>query len=217
MSHAGNGDPNAHAVNAIFATPLHAFRLMPSDGTDADQLVTALYAMRDKGLGQASDTEWIGPTDLQRHPASQWLCEGLLPLAAQAVGAEGWAVEGLQISEMWGALSEPGNQHDRHHHANAWIAGVYYLKTQPDSGPIHFHDPIPQRSVIRPAFQRETNFTRIVQSIPPEDGLLLLFPGWLNHSIGVNNSDADRISIAFNLMPTGPAGRPTGRFDYGSP
>jgi ectoine hydroxylase-related dioxygenase (phytanoyl-CoA dioxygenase family) len=31
-------------------------------------------------------------------------------------------------------------------------------------------------------------------------GQLILFPAWLRHSVPVNRSNAERISIAFNLM-----------------
>ena len=32
---------------------------------------------------------------------------------------------------------------------------------------------------------------------------LLIFPSWLNHKVGINNSDKDRLSISFNVMLRG--------------
>jgi hypothetical protein len=32
------------------------------------------------------------------------------------------------------------------------------------------------------------------------DGLMLMFPSWLEHSVGFNTSDVKRISVSFNIM-----------------
>ena len=38
--------------------------------------------------------------------------------------------------------------------------------------------------------------------VPVKEGRLVLFPAWLNHSVPVNVSDAERVSISFNIMFT---------------
>ena len=35
---------------------------------------------------------------------------------------------------------------------------------------------------------------------PPHEGMIILFPGWLDHRVGVNTTDDDRITIAFNWL-----------------
>ena len=35
--------------------------------------------------------------------------------------------------------------------------------------------------------------------VQPEDGTLLLFPGWLEHETEENESDEDKIIVSFNL------------------
>ena len=35
---------------------------------------------------------------------------------------------------------------------------------------------------------------------PPKEGMLLLFPGFIDHMVRVNKTDEDRISLAFNIL-----------------
>ena len=39
-------------------------------------------------------------------------------------------------------------------------------------------------------------------AVPIKEGRLVLFPAWLSHSVPVNVSDAERVSISFNIMFT---------------
>mgnify|MGYP003704826005 FL=1 len=36
-------------------------------------------------------------------------------------------------------------------------------------------------------------------SYQPKDGDLLLWPGWLPHEVEINNSEKQRVNIAFNI------------------
>ena len=38
-----------------------------------------------------------------------------------------------------------------------------------------------------------------VQFIPPEAGTLIIFPSWLEHGVNQNLSDAERVSMSFNI------------------
>ncbi len=103
------------------------------------------------------------------------------------------------ITGMWSVINRRGNSNISHNHPHAWFSGVYYAKIPKDkanSGAICFKDPNSVRQFSR-------NFYRSVQSelcsLQPETGNLVLFPGWLEHSVTANNTDEDRIAIAFNI------------------
>ncbi|HEY2928428.1 putative 2OG-Fe(II) oxygenase, partial [Piscinibacter sp.] len=61
-------------------------------------------------------------------------------------------------------------------------------------------DPRRQTGVIRPPVVELTaeNTDQVVVRV--RDGTLLLFPSYLEHSVDANASDAERISLSFNLM-----------------
>jgi hypothetical protein len=86
---------------------------------------------------------------------------------------------------FWINAMQPGQSTSRHSHEeiDELLSGVYYLSAPPDSGDILFHDP-PFETRVR-----------------PRPGLLLLFSPALEHSVEVNRSPAQRLSIAFNIGP----------------
>lgn len=77
-----------------------------------------------------------------------------------------------------------------HNHARCKIAGVYYYKTTSLSGKLRLHSPL----------QFIENFNNNYIDIDPEEGSIVLFPGWMWHEILPNKCKETRISIGFNLI-----------------
>jgi uncharacterized protein (TIGR02466 family) len=94
----------------------------------------------------------------------------------------------------------PGASHKLHSHPNNFLSGVYYVRTGEGADTINFHDPRSQASVIRPPVVELTGENTDQVVVRVSDGMLLLFPSWLEHSVDANRSDKERISISFNLM-----------------
>ena len=46
----------------------------------------------------------------------------------------------------------------------------------------------------------ENVYNARIAHLPIREGLLVLFPAWLSHSVETNPEDLDRISISFNVM-----------------
>jgi uncharacterized protein (TIGR02466 family) len=87
-----------------------------------------------------------------------------------------------------------------HSHPNNFLSGVYYVETPPEADTINFHDPRIQTSIIRPPVTELTaaNTDQVVVKVAP--GSLLVFPAYLQHSVGPNASGQERISVSFNVM-----------------
>jgi uncharacterized protein (TIGR02466 family) len=105
-----------------------------------------------------------------------------------------------EITGCWATVLARGASHKLHSHPNNFLSGVYYVRTRDGADTINFHDPRRQASVIRPPVVELTaeNTDQVVVRV--HDGTLLLFPSYLEHSVDENRSDAERISISFNLM-----------------
>jgi uncharacterized protein (TIGR02466 family) len=82
------------------------------------------------------------------------------------------------------------------------LSGVYYVQVGPGADTISFHDPRPQTGIIRPPVTELSaqNTDQVVVRV--ENGTLLLFPAYLDHSVGPNESPDVRISVSFNVMFT---------------
>jgi uncharacterized protein (TIGR02466 family) len=106
----------------------------------------------------------------------------------------------FEITACWATILAPGAEHRVHDHPNNFLSGVYYLRTHAGADTINFHDPRSQAGIIRPPVTELTaeNTEQVVLRVT--DGTLLLFPAYLRHSVDVNASSANRISISFNIM-----------------
>lgn len=106
----------------------------------------------------------------------------------------------FEITGCWANVSAPGAGHRLHSHPNNFLSGAYYVKTGEGADTINFHDPRNQTGIIRPPVTELTadNTDQVVVKVT--DGTLLVFPAWLQHSVDANSSDAERISVSFNIM-----------------
>ena len=101
---------------------------------------------------------------------------------------------------MWANIN-PRHAYNRHHtHPHALWSGVYYVQTQEGANTISFDDPRPQTNIIAPATSEITDENAGQIHVTTRNGLLVLFPSWLQHQVPPNRSQLARISIAFNVM-----------------
>ena len=86
--------------------------------------------------------------------------------------------------DCWGAIYSKGNYTKTHEHWPQIWSWVYNVECCPDCSPLVFDD-------------RSTSLKR--KSIYPHSGKMILFPGWIRHSVPEQQCDHDRIILAGNL------------------
>lgn len=94
----------------------------------------------------------------------------------------------------WIVKTSKGGNTMSHTHGEYDIAGVYYFKTNEQDGEIYFESPVGP-AVSSLCFQKYSER----YSHSPAIGKLILFPGWLAHGVKTNNTDSERISLAFSI------------------
>ena len=99
------------------------------------------------------------------------------------------------IDTVWYNICPKGGYNECHVHPGAFLSGVYYLKKPKESGDINFHDPRKGSLCSR---EPQHIARGSLQEINAKAGDVVIFPGWLEHSVIPNISDEDRISISFN-------------------
>tara|TARA_B100000579_G_scaffold3568_1_gene2748 strand:+ start:3630 stop:4202 length:573 start_codon:yes stop_codon:yes gene_type:complete len=101
----------------------------------------------------------------------------------------------------WVNINPKGAYNRRHVHMDTsiFLSGVYYVKVPENSGNIRFYDP---RGPLMHVQRDHEYFSDsiVCHEIEPYDGLLLYFPTWFEHDVTENETDEDRISIAFNVF-----------------
>ena len=107
------------------------------------------------------------------------------------------------ICDSWVNINPPLSFNVKHCHPNCDVAGVLWIKIPENSGDIVFQSPynfISYNEMIcyTREFQEKGKYFNDYK-FPAREGNLLLFPAHLEHKVGDNNSDEDRISVSFNL------------------
>jgi|TARA_Y100000296_G_C5174912_1_gene259538 uncharacterized protein (TIGR02466 family) len=109
----------------------------------------------------------------------------------------------ITIQNMWFNVNGPNDYNKQHQHVHDALdfVGVYYMKVPKNSGHMQLMNP-DYGSWSSNIFylEREDNaFNRQTVVVEPTDGLLLLFPAAVVHSVSRNNSKLNRLSLAFNI------------------
>jgi uncharacterized protein (TIGR02466 family) len=109
-------------------------------------------------------------------------------------------VDNAYIENMWVNINQKHDFNKSHEHPNSILSGVFYVSAPTNCGKIFFKNPNPLvKYYVNKKFILEHNhLTSSEWWFQPQDGMLLIFPSWLEHFVAPNNSEADRISIAFN-------------------
>ena len=102
------------------------------------------------------------------------------------------------IVAQWANVNCPGSSNIVHHHGDCDFSGVYYVRVPENSGDLLVHNFEAPNNNLSKVFTNTTH-TSTGHRVEPEEGLIVMFPGNLKHSVTTNRSNEDRVSIAFNL------------------
>lgn len=113
----------------------------------------------------------------------------------------------LRLQCCWATVAYAGDQLDMHAHSNSHVSGVFYADVdETRAGDILFRDPRVQNRILDLPVRKRTRLNEKYHSIAPKNGLLLLFPAWLEHKVLRNASQKPRVSISFNITMHGNVG-----------
>jgi uncharacterized protein (TIGR02466 family) len=141
----------------------------------------------------------------------------ILALCREFANAYSHIIEDIHICNSWGNVVRQGDTIRMHRHSNSYISGSFYLT---DGSPFNIVDA--ERTSLfggfLPELRQDGNFRSMESfNISPKPGRIILFPASLMHSVLVGKSTQPRYSIAFNAIPTGRFGPPTGRIEIPRP
>jgi len=184
----------------LFVTPVWIFRSTITD--------THLTALRELAIKERSEFEGVvksnskGTSFHSRMGFAGAFSD--LP-GAREIGAavmsvcteQGMALDKCRVG-YWSIITSTYGYNKRHHHGDAQLSAVLYIDTPTDGGDLIFAD-TRYGSHSSPKFPRDS--AKFV--VAPEPRMLVVFPGYLEHEVGQNMSDQDRVIFSFNFIPTG--------------
>lgn len=198
-----NESKAAGRVQLLFATPVLVHKLDGAAELNA-ALGQQILAKReeDQGLKLSNRGGWQSAHDFVRWSGEAGLsvinraCELATEHVVRIQGAPvRWSVD------AWANVSGPGAFNMPHVHGGTYWAAVYYVRVgDGEGGELVLHDPrMPGLRMHAPGVRFKNLGPEVKAQIKPEEGLLVLFPGWLSHSVEPWQGSGERISVAMNI------------------
>ena len=119
---------------------------------------------------------------------------------AQELGMQ--AMIPFAITESWFTKTSKGQHAPMHSHGNSDISGVYYLQTNGNDGALVLKNPMTCTNNNIIMFLSNMKWGQ--KRMPLKEGLLLLWPAFLEHGTFVNETPEDRVSFSFNITLSKP-------------
>ena len=110
----------------------------------------------------------------------------------------------MVITQSWFNKSKKGESHHEHMHPNSIISGVWYPQIHEKMPPIKFRIAQPRQVSLH--IKKYNNFNSSTYMLPLKMGELIIFSSDLQHSVPVNESNEERISLSFNTWVKGSLG-----------
>jgi uncharacterized protein (TIGR02466 family) len=113
-------------------------------------------------------------------------------------------INDLQIGNFWININGHHDYNLIHDHQNSIMSGVYYVSVPEDSmGDLVLHRGDNMEFFMTSKVQKEQTMANALSvTKPAKESTFYLFPSWVKHHVERNESDKERISIAFNFVPT---------------
>jgi uncharacterized protein (TIGR02466 family) len=110
----------------------------------------------------------------------------------------------MVITQSWLNKNGKGEHHHEHKHPNSMISGVWYPQIHEKLPPIQFRNS--QQRDVSLSIKKYNHYNSATFILPMKKGELILFPSNLTHSVPLNKSDEERISLSFNTWCKGNLG-----------
>ena len=189
----------------LFSTPLVRFRVPDHEALNAALLEEgARLRGQSSGVTKSNRGGWHSEGNLFETEAGciqtlRQLAEDSVLAATRKIGAKTDPATLRLKLFAWMNANPPGGFNAPHTHPGAHWSGVYYV-SQPEieignSGMIEFLDPrtdLPNWRILG------ANAFRLKKKLRPQAGEIVLFPSYLVHWVYPNESEEERVSIAFN-------------------
>ena len=190
----------------FFSTPVWSSKIDDYNNTNNNILkyILSLQENEPKGVTKSNFAGWhSGDFNLGEEPPKKFI-KALMKNINNALSEMDWDLEkqDVKITNMWAIINKEGAFNQKHHHGNSDLSAAYYVKAPESCGDIVFYDPRPAPVFKHPIARKPNILNASINSIKPEEGLLVLFPSYLEHSVNQNLSKEKRIVISFNISLT---------------
>ena len=189
------------SVKDLFPTPIWIGDLEPALAQRLNtDLKTAISDLIEPRPPIPLGSTWQTSPMLQQHPRFAEFTALVRKAGEAALDFLDVKHKEFEITGLWANINPTGGLNSPHTHPNNFLSGVYYVSLPDDEGHIVFSDPRPQAAGILPQVKKWNKYVGNEIKLEIKPGRMVMFPAWLVHSVPVNRSPQERISISFNIM-----------------
>ena len=189
--------------NLLFPTPVWTleFENYKSVNEDMYNYIKSEQASDSSGINKSNIKGWHSKDFDLDHSEPKKFIKFISSSIEQVMTDMNWDKEKqvVKINNMWAIINTGGSSNAQHQHGNSNISGAYYVRAPKNSGDIVFYDPRPAPVYFHPNAKSPNLLNAQVNSVSPKEGVLVLFPSYLDHSVNKNLSNEERIVISFNI------------------
>lgn len=108
----------------------------------------------------------------------------------------------LILGNWWININGKYDYNMPHDHQNSVLSGTYYVQVPEENmGDLILHRGDTAEFFLTSKVDREPTMANAMAiPCPVKESMFYLFPSWVKHSVERNNTDSERISIAFNFV-----------------
>ena len=190
-------------INLIFSTPIWTSHLNEYQDVNRkmEEYIKKQMELDSKGKKASNINGWHSENFNLKDEEVVFFINTISVKIQKAMEDMGWDLKKnkIEIPNIWSIINKRGSSNAMHIHSNSYISAAYYVKAPEKCGDIVFYDPRQSRLVRKPKISKLNNLNGEEVNIKPTDGLLVLFPSYLYHSVNENLSNEERIVISFNV------------------
>tara|TARA_B100001250_G_scaffold409352_1_gene433526 strand:+ start:1825 stop:2427 length:603 start_codon:yes stop_codon:yes gene_type:complete len=190
-------------INLIFSTPIWTSHLNEFQDVNKkmEEYIKKQMELDSKGKKASNINGWHSENFNLKDEEVVFFINTISIKIQKAMEDMGWDLSKnkIEIPNIWSIINKRGSSNAMHIHSNSYLSAAYYVKAPEKCGDIVFYDPRQSRLVRKPKISKLNNLNGEEVNIKPTDGLLVLFPSYLYHSVNENLSNKERIVISFNV------------------
>ena len=186
----------------FFPTTIYAKDIQLDNETLSNDIVN--WSQQDPGVKKTNMNGWHSKPEMHLKSEYQQLVQELYKMQEE-IYQEEWLDRQPKLGNMWANINYPGGYNRPHVHPNCLFSGVYYVKSNKNSGVFIANDPRPGIQTMMPTRKpgRPPKHLWREVHLEPIPGRIIMFPAWLWHCVEPNQSNDIRISISFNFIQDG--------------
>ena len=189
----------------LFPDPVLKYKLddYKNFNKDLEKYIYNLYEKDKKGLERSNRGGWHSENFnlLEQDSIQKKFAIKVQEYVLNCFQNMGWKIKdkNIRIKEMWAIINKKENFNVIHIHPNCYLSSAYYVKASKDCGEFIAENPNLAKRYVYPEIVNKNELNVETARINIEEGDLLLFPSYLPHRVGKNESSDDRIVISFNV------------------